>query len=428
MLRLGGVVILMQINSQDRAVRISELLNKVSFYCGNAGQLVDKINIKPLQPFDEAICSLLNKVSSNLLKNVNAKAYPDIVTFAFFCRKANLAMLSRSYENEKKYRLGRGIVFHVAPSNVPINFAYTMVHGLLAGNCCIVKASSKDFAQTRIISEAFNRTLEEDEFRCLKQYINVVEYDRNLIEVTEYFSSICNVRVIWGGDETINQIRKTALPPRAFDITFADRYSLAVINATSIIEINDEAQLAKLANDFYNDTYLYDQNACTSPRLIYWIGDKAEISKAQEVFWNAIYINIKDRYPVDAEVSVEKYMALCKTAIEIQGSKINPGFDNRIMRIEIKELPKDITELRAPGGCFHEYSDTNMDALVNIVDEKFQTLSYYGLDLEILQRFIIKSGLYGIDRIAPIGKTADMGLIWDGYDLIWSESRIIKFE
>lgn len=39
------------------------------------------------------------------------------------------------------------------------------------------------------------------------------------------------MRVIWGGDATIKEIRRAALLPRATEITFADRYSLAVIDA-----------------------------------------------------------------------------------------------------------------------------------------------------------------------------------------------------
>ena len=37
-----------------------------------------------------------------------------------------------------------------------------------------------------------------------------------------YFSSICDVRIIWGGNTTIEQIRANKLPPRSFDVTFAD--------------------------------------------------------------------------------------------------------------------------------------------------------------------------------------------------------------
>lgn len=57
--------------------------------------------------------------------------------------------------------------------------------------------------------------------------------------------------------------------------------------------------------------------------------------------------------------------------------------------------------------------------------EKHQTLAYYGCDKSEFLDFIAENGLLGIDRAVPFGHTADFGLIWDGYDLISSMSRVI---
>ena len=46
-------------------------------------------------------------------------------------------------------------------------------------------------------------------------------------DATKHFSLHCDVRVIWGGDQTINNIRKNAIDPRAFDVTFSDRFSIS---------------------------------------------------------------------------------------------------------------------------------------------------------------------------------------------------------
>jgi hypothetical protein len=52
-----------------------------------------------------------------------------------------------------------------------------------------------------------------------------------------------------GGDATIATIRKQEIPPRAFDVCFADRYSLAVLRSSEVLKL-DEAGLAKLAEAF----------------------------------------------------------------------------------------------------------------------------------------------------------------------------------
>lgn len=74
--------------------------------------------------------------------------------------------------------------------------------------------------------------------------------------------------MIWGGDTTIATIRQSALPARSFDVCFADRYSIAAINPTAIISATD-VEMKRLAEAFYNDTYLFDQNACSAPHTIF---------------------------------------------------------------------------------------------------------------------------------------------------------------
>jgi hypothetical protein len=51
-------------------------------------------------------------------------------------------------------------------------------------------------------------------------------------------------------------------------------------------------------------------------------------------------------------------------------------------------------------------------------------MSYIGFQPEELRDWVIHNGLSGIDRIVPVGQTADFSLIWDGYDLIYTMSRI----
>ena len=51
-------------------------------------------------------------------------------------------------------------------------------------------------------------------------------------------------------------------------------------------------------------------------------------------------------------------------------------------------------------------------------------------DIDVLTRaeiinFIMTNGLKGIDRVVPIGHSADFDLVWDGYDLINYYTRIV---
>ena len=101
---------------------------------------------RPLAPFDGGVMAFLSDLGAALIADREARAYPDVVAFGFFCRRANLEALAREYEGAVSDRLGRGLSFHIAPSNVPVNFAYSLAAGLLAGNACVVKALQPGFS------------------------------------------------------------------------------------------------------------------------------------------------------------------------------------------------------------------------------------------------------------------------------------------
>ena len=56
----------------------------------------------------------------------------------------------------------------------------------------------------------------------------------------------------------------------------------------------------------------------------------------------------------------------------------------------------------------------------------FQTLTYFGVNKSYLTDFVVRNRLLGIDNITPIGSALDIGVIWDGYDIIRSLSRTIS--
>ena len=373
----------------------------------------------PMEPFSKESIEYLNALFKTLNKDHRIKNHPDVATFAFFCRKANIVNLKKKHFTEGVLRLGKGIVFHIAPSNVPVNFAYSLICGLLAGNINIIRVPSKNFEQVDIICDAINKLAEENSHQEISSKLVLVRYDRQN-SATKLFSSICDVRIIWGGDSTIEQIRMNQLPPRSFDVTFADRYSLCVINADQYI---NEDKPEKIALGFYNDTYLFDQNACTAPHLVIWLGSDENVKAAKKIFWNNLYQILKTRYSVQPVIAVDKLTSFYNQSAKMGEVRKIATTDNLIWRIELKDLVKEIDEYRCTSGYFSEYHASSIHELSKIVNKKYQTLSYYGLSKEELSSFILEEKPNGIDRIVPIGRTSDFSLTWDGYDLINVLSR-----
>lgn len=375
---------------------------------------------RPDVPFSDSVVEFLNALSGALMKDKMSRLYPDAITFAYFCRKANLVKLKAQYVCEDKLRLGRGVLFHIAPSNVPINFGYSLVAGLLAGNANVVRVSSKQFPQVDLIIEHLHELMATGLYDDVANRIVLVRYDR-MSDASAFFSSIANVRVIWGGDATIQTIRQNALPARSFDVCFADRYSIAAINPKVVIKASD-ADMKKLAEAFYNDTYLFDQNACSAPHTIFWLKDEC-LNEAKEKFWKAIHEYASAKYQLQAVMSVDKLTAFYRQAacMNVHEEKMP---DNVVVRTELSELPKNIEDFRCACGFFSEKTIESLDEIAPIVSIKYQTLGYYGFERTELVDFVKRNRFHGLDRIVPIGETTAFALTWDGYNLIDTFTRI----
>ncbi|MHC1773987.1 MAG: acyl-CoA reductase [Lentimicrobium sp.] len=395
--------------------------HNIEFLSPKEPDIAALIQNRPEEPFSENATAYLNALSLILFKDPATREYADVATFAYFCRNSNLVRLKKQYYPGDKHRSGRGMVFHITPSNMPLTFAYSFVCGILSGNVNIVKVSSIKTAQADIIFNALEKLSKERKYRSYSSRLALVRYNVQS-SATAYFSSICDVRVIWGGDETIDEIRKNSIPPRAFDVTFADRYSLCVIDADKYIH---EKSPEKVALGFYNDTYLFDQNSCSSPHLLIWLGSDENTETAKKIFWDNLYTLVKAKYTIQPHSVVDKLTTFYHQAAHYEEIKHADMPDNLIWRTELKDLPKDIDHYRCSSGYFSEYKASSLSELSGILSGKYQTLSYYGVQKEDFIKFIGQKRPKGIDRIVPIGKTNDFSLTWDGFNLIDTLSREI---
>ena len=260
--------------------------NNVSYLVGGKN-----ISIKPFPPFEKIICEFLEDLSKELRLKKTGNEYPDISTFSFWCRRTNILKIRNEFE-DGKVRLGLGLVLHITPSNIPTNFAYSFVFGLLSGNANIIRLPSEKFEQIDIICLAIKKIIGNKKYYQLKNMNAIIRYDQSN-EITSHLSENANARVIWGGDSTINAIKKFQTPLKSIDFTFADRYSICIINSDEINKL-DRKRLGILGREFFNDTYLMDQNACSSPHLIVWIGKNVEV--AMEKIWLSVYKMVKQKY------------------------------------------------------------------------------------------------------------------------------------
>ena len=210
------------------------------------------------------------------------------------------------------------------------------------------------------------------------------------------------------------------LNPRALELTFSDRYSISVIDTKSL---NKKNECARLVERFYNDTFVVDQNACSSPQLILWHGK--ENKKIQEKFWNLLADLVSKKYLPPETSIIEKYNQLCENIISLKNINSYKIYKKLVYVVSLNNLDKDIYKLRGKWGYFYEFNIDNLAELKKTVNTKFQTLSYYGLSKSYLEIFFRNTNLEGIDRVVPVGQALDINLFWDGYDLNKILTRVI---
>jgi len=395
-LKLGVVVILMIISEKN-------ILNY-------------KFKSKQFIPYDDYICKFVNDLSKKLLLKFDPRDNADIATLAFFCRNGNILKLKKDFYAKKKIKKPLGVIFHVPPNNIATNFAYSFIFSLLLGNSNIIRISNKLLDHSGKLVKIINNLMKE-KYKKLYENNFFVFYEKSN-EINLKLNSICDGRMIWGGNKTVKFFKNIITQPHVKDIFFYDRYSICVIQS-EILNKSSNNQLKLLAKNFFNDTYLVDQAACSSPILINWLGKNIEVAKKK--FWAAMYSHLKqikydklfsDYSAIDKEVVSSTFFADKNSYV-----KNYKNLSNMINIIELKKVPKDINFYKGKFGLFFEYNLKNLSDIRKFINRGCQTLTYFGLNKNELIRLAENKNLYGIDRFVNIGSSLDMNIIWDGVDL-----------
>ena len=372
-------------------------------------------------PFDPKIIKFLDIISKTILLDKKINKFPDLKQFGFWCRKSNLINLSKNYQF-KKTIIARGVALHIPPSNVPLNFAFSLAFGLLSGCINIVRVPSRNFDQIAVLLRILNKILKKDNFGLIKKNLCLLKYERS-DEISNHLSSISDVRLIWGGDETINQFKKYKTKTKNLDLFFPDKFSISLINTSKVLKLSIQ-NLKNLATNFYNDTYTMDQLGCSSPRLVIWHGKKSVYIKNK--FWEYVYKHAINKYNLDFSGASKKIHLLLNFSIK-SNKNFNTSIKNLVLtRLQFKSKNNNINKIKSGFGIFPEINIQDLRELREIIKENFQTITYYGLNKKEILDTIFKHKIRGVDRIVPIGQAFNIGPVWDGYDIIYHMTRVIE--
>ena len=150
-----------------------------------------------------------------------------------------------------------------------------------------------------------------------------------------------------------------------------------MINTKNYLKLNEENK-ENLARKFYNDTYVLDQNACSSPHIIFWEGKS--IKKAKEVFWQKLNSVVNLKYNLSEHTSVEKYTNFCQKIMLNDNIKNFKNYNSNIYTFTLKNLSENLPDYRGSWGMFFQFDGLKIDQLKRVVNSKFQTCTYFGFE------------------------------------------------
>lgn len=401
------------------------MMNKISFITKNFTsdedffRYVSELSINNTDFLNSQTEEFIKKFSNSILLDKNSRVFPELIVLAnFFKRKKFL--IPNNPNTDKVIQVPLGKTFHIAPSNVDTIFLYSSFIALLCGNACLIRISSNQNPQLDFVIKKLKLVLSE--YKYIQKKLLLFNYNHDA-EITKKISQLVQSRIVWGGDDTVKEIRSIPMNPLAREIVFPNRFSFTVIKSISILESGIDSNVIK---GFFNDTNYFNQQACSSPKLIIWLGSREENSKASAIFWSH-YNNFLSQNVVNNSPGMVMDRFVASSFYTSSNLVSNNNLTNDYpMKLQVKNSSSHLIREAHPGnGLFLEIEKNSIEDIAQEIRDIDQTLSYIGLSEHEIKCLVMKVTNRGVDKIVPVGQALDFNLVWDGYNLIEQFSRKI---
>ena len=370
----------------------------------------------PASPFAGEIVEFCAELSQAIFHHREAAAYPELTALAYWMRRSELVRLREQFVSlggAEKVLSPRGVVFHLPPGNVDTIFVYSWLMAILTGNRNVLRLSRHRAPAADLLVRLLRERAQQAP-EAVRGSTLVVSYGHE-VEITSAVSSRCDVRVIWGGDDTVSLIRQVPLPPHARELTFPDRASLSVVRAEAYVALDAEGRRG-LARQFFNDAYWFDQMACSSPRLVVWRGSPEETEAASALFWTELASHARERsYDPGAAARMEKLVFACRQIIDRDAAAYRREGETSVLRL--RAMAESPTQ-HCGAGMFLEARLDSLHELVPALRRRDQTLTHFGFSAAELRELALELRGRAIDRMVPIGQALQFHRLWDGCDLL----------
>jgi hypothetical protein len=390
----------------------------------SSGEMLARIaaaRLAVVAPFSQQRVDLVARVSDKLLGRGSIATSSFIKHFAFWIRRGALRQLAAGFEKrlpQATLARPRGVVFHLPPQNVETVFLYSWILSYLVGNANITRAPTEFGGAVRSVCEMFLEQLEAagDDSQFFVQYSSTSPLNAIL-------SAESDARIVWGGDAKVGVFAPMPLRNGGKAIWFGDRSSFSVMKGEAIGKLDDGARLA-LAQRLYNDIFIFDQMACSSPHVLFIVGESDRDRPAVAALMEAV-----SRLALAADQTAGTGHFMRKMVVAFQAAAgggasaiewRNPALTT------VLSSPDRRHEERVGGGFLWVDFIDSLAAIRTMARERDQTVTHFGFSAEEVAELADAVALSGVSRLAPVGAALDFDSIWDGYDIPFELTRLVR--
>ncbi|WP_394200666.1 acyl-CoA reductase [Shewanella waksmanii] len=361
----------------------------------------DEFKVEPFESFDEASISFVSALSLVLLNL--GKVSPNLSSLGFFLRESSIRSLKDKYSGQIQ---GRGLSFHLSPSNVPTVAVFSWLSSLLSGCSAIVRVNSNLSNEQKLLMTLTKGLLSSHP--VIQNRVRFIQYSHS-DELNQNFSAISDVRLLWGGDETITLFSSYQISDRCKDLCFGDRQSFAIVDLDFFYKQGLKEQ-KRLASALANDIITYNQQACSSPSLIVTYGSGVGLENFQCLMSKELEETAITKPHAYEQLVNAQYLGMTNS-----GLRMKTVSTWNWLRLPTERITKNLK----PQSGNLLYRHTELCLLDRFrFDSKPQTCVLIGD--EKIKQLVSKRIL--ADRYVRAGHALAHDWVWDGIDLIKQQS------
>ena len=317
----------------------------------------------------------------------------------------------------------RGLACHWLAGNVQILGMFALVQSMISKNVNLLKVSSRDdgvftdilneFKGVSYTTEAGYTILGDD----LLKTISVVYFNRHADKLGEEMSKQADVRIAWGGRESVETVSGYPARYDADTVIFGPKLSYSVIASE---ELSSAQEAKKLARKVSVDVSVFDQTGCASPHNLYI--EEGGIVTPEE------FCDILGDSMTKTELQIPKALMSPEQVSQIHSIRGVYDFKGTVKGSENMSwtlLLDDLDEIDKPvyGRVLFVHKVKSIFDSLKYIDENTQTIGIAAPTEKAIE-FATEATKRGVMRLPLIGRMLNFEMPWDGIFLF---DRLVKW-